>query len=493
LNNNIPANLDLAQSQKTFEGTVALALELGDVSEWDGRILKEREQQIRQAALILAGQCIALMLHNLAQSSTAQATAAKLTQGWRSPTSTGDGKRPVKILTLGNVVVSLWLPYVVERPKRQSPQVEAKRRKPKGQGFYPFLRWLSMDEHITPLVWSTIAQYGILSASFAAARDTLNAWGIAVSLKRLERLTYRFGHLGLFRRTQSVNQFRQGNLPTKSILKEQRVVISVDGGRSRIRRTKMGKPRQTTNRHGYYGDWTEPKLLTIYVVDEQGKRINTDVLPVTNDGTFSDVETFMQLLETHLVRLGINQAKQVLLIADGAEWIWLRIPSLLKRLGCPPESIYELLDFYHAAEHLQQFVQAAFTEPTVVQAWFKQARNDLKGARVANLIARMQTLVENSSGERQKTLAGQLAYFTTGQKHQRLNYSQVRARKLPIGSGAIESLIRQVVNLRLKGTGKFWLLNHAEIVLHARCQWAAGKWAWANFCDSILTAMLYPA
>ena len=54
-----------------------------------------------------------------------------------------------------------------------------------------------MDEHITPLVWSTIAQYGILSASFAAARDILKAWGIAVSLKRLERLTYRFGHLGL--------------------------------------------------------------------------------------------------------------------------------------------------------------------------------------------------------------------------------------------------------------------------------------------------------
>lgn len=41
-----------------------------------------------------------------------------------------------------------------------------------------------MDEHITPLVWSTLAQYGMLSASFAAARDTLQAWGISVSLKR---------------------------------------------------------------------------------------------------------------------------------------------------------------------------------------------------------------------------------------------------------------------------------------------------------------------
>ena len=63
-----------------------------------------------------------------------------------------------------------------------------------------------MDNHITPLVWSTLAQYGMLSTSFAAACDTLQAWGIAVSLKRVERLTYRFGHLGLFRRQQGVNQ-----------------------------------------------------------------------------------------------------------------------------------------------------------------------------------------------------------------------------------------------------------------------------------------------
>lgn len=63
LNSNIPANLDLAESLQTFQGTIAEALVFGDVSKWDGRTLKEREQQIRQAALILAGQCIALLLH----------------------------------------------------------------------------------------------------------------------------------------------------------------------------------------------------------------------------------------------------------------------------------------------------------------------------------------------------------------------------------------------------------------------------------------------
>jgi len=218
LNNNIPATFDLAQSLQAFEKSIASVLALGDVREWDARTLKQREQQIREAALILAGQCIALLLYNLAQSREAQITAASLTQGWRLPTTTGHGKRRVQVPTLGNVVMFLWLPYVVERPLSPNRRKLGKRKKPEGQGFYPFLRWLGMDDHITPLVWSTLAQYGMLAASFAAARDTLEAWGVTMSLKRIERLTYRFGHLGLFKRQQAVNQLRQGNLYTTPVL-----------------------------------------------------------------------------------------------------------------------------------------------------------------------------------------------------------------------------------------------------------------------------------
>ena len=192
-----------------------------------------------------------------------------------------------------------------------------------------------------------------------------------------------------------------------------------------------------------------------------------------------------------MVRLGLNQAKQVLLVADGAEWIWQRIPPLLQHLGCPPESIHQLLDLYHATEHLQTFAEAAFTQAKERQAWFKQARSDLKHGRIVHLLDKMQTLTNSSHDERRSIMISQIAYFTKGQQSGRLNYSHVAARRLPIGSGAIESLIRQVVNLRLKGNGKFWLLENAESMLHARCQWVAGTWA--NFCDSILTATLYPA
>ena len=70
-----------------------------------------------------------------------------------------------------------------------------------------------------------------------------------------------------------------------------------------------------------------------------------------------------------------------------------------------------------------------------------------------------------------------------------MNYAQVSARKLPIGSGAMESLIRQVVNLRMKENSEFRLKENADIMLHLPCQWIAGSWH--NFCNSIFTSFIH--
>ena len=61
---------------------------------------------------------------------------------------------------------------------------------------------------------------------------------------------------------------------------------------------------------------------------------------------------------------------------------------------------------------------------------------------------------------------------------------------MPLAVVAVNSLIRQVVNLRMKGNSKFWLKNNAEILLHFRCQWVARSWD--NFCDSIFNSFVNP-
>lgn len=55
-------------------------------------------------------------------------------------------------------------------------------------------------------------------------------------------------------------------------------------------------------------------------------------------------------------------------------------------------------------------------------------------------------------------------------------YAQLMALNLPIGSGAVESAIRRVVNLRLKGPGIFWCKANAEAILRLRAYYKAGRW-----------------
>ena len=157
-----------------------------------------------------------------------------------------------------------------------------------------------MVEGVTPLAWSTIAKYGTISSSFEIARTQLIDWGIKISVKRIQRLTYQFGKIGLSLRNAKILSLDLGTLIKTEILKDKKVVISVDGGRTRERLYK-GERSTETNRYKYKGEWREPKVMSIYVVDEKGKKIKNGEIPITNDGTFDDYKVLLKILETHLV------------------------------------------------------------------------------------------------------------------------------------------------------------------------------------------------
>lgn len=116
---NIYANLNFADSLSDFKEDVTKLLELKNIEEWSGRIVKEREETIRQAALVLAGQCIGILLHKLSQSESAHQTAINQTKGWWHTDTQRHGYTKREILTVGNVVVSLKLPYVVQKREKK--------------------------------------------------------------------------------------------------------------------------------------------------------------------------------------------------------------------------------------------------------------------------------------------------------------------------------------------------------------------------------------
>ena len=57
-----------------------------------------------------------------------------------------------------------------------------------------------------------------------------------------------------------------------------------------------------------------------------------------------------------------------------------------------------------------------------------------------------------------------------------MRYDALMEKRLPIGSGTIESCIRQIVNMRLKSAGMFWEKQNAEGFLHLRCYLKANRW-----------------
>lgn len=300
--------------------------------------------------------------------------------------------------------------------------------------------------------------------SFAEAKQVLAALGIPLGEKSIRRLTYRSAQ-----RARMVQQSdgwieRAGDSGTG-----RRIVASCDGGRIRLRESKRGR-KTKKGRTRYKGSWREPKLLIIYMVDAEGKKIE-EYAPLI-DGTLQGPDTIFQLLLYYLRQFEIQDNDHLLFIADGAKWIWNRVPALLKDLGVKASQTWQLIDFFHATQHLHAVarLRKGWNATQQKQCVTKQ-RNRLRKGEVERVIS---DITSWCRGRNSKAIRTELNYFKT--HRQRMAYEQVAALHLPIGSGAVESAIRRVVNLRLKGPAIFWCKGHAEDLLMLRSYYKSGRW-----------------
>jgi hypothetical protein len=211
-------------------------------------------------------------------------------------------------------------------------------------------------------------------------------------------------------------------------------------------------------------------VLIVYVVDAEGKQ-ESCFAPFI-DATLQGPDAVFALLCTYLQRLQITLADHVLFLADGAPWIWKRVPRLVHTLGLATAQVHELLDFYHAVHRLDQV--AALRKDWSAKArtrWRTHQRRLLMQGEVAQVITAVRDLCR---GRNSKAIRKHRDYFIKNQY--RMAYAQLMALKLPIGSGAIESAVRRVVNLRLKGSSLFWCRASAEAILLLRSYYKAGRW-----------------
>ena len=232
-------------------------------------------------------------------------------------------------------------------------------------GLYPALVVLGIYDRCTPKLASDASRAVAMLSSLAEAQAQLRSDGIALDIKTLRSTAYRYAA-----RARAAQQSAACGLLDRVTGK--RVVVSLDGGRVRVRRKKRG-PKTKKGRNRFHTDWKEPKLLILYVVGDDDGRPSQTWAPII-DGTLRGPEAVFALLLSYARQIGLNAADKVLFIADGAPWIWRRLQRLIAALGLSPTQVLGLIDFYHAAKQLSDAVKLRRWSATQRTRWLNRTR-----------------------------------------------------------------------------------------------------------------------
>jgi len=173
-------------------------------------------------------------------------------------------------------------------------------------------------------------------------------------------------------------------------------------------------------------------------------------------------------LHAEAMRRGLGQAAGVLVVGDGAVWIWRladdRFPEARQRL-----------DFYHAVQHLAAVGRALFGEDQAkLKGWLRPLTHQLKHQSAVKVVGQLEEiLAQLPVGEAAEAVEKEVNYF---HEHQgRMDYQAAKRRGEPIGSGAIESTCRQM-QCRFKRPGQYWSRRGDEALLCLETFWRNDRW-----------------
>ena len=346
-----------------------------------------------------------------------------------------------------------------------------------GGGLHPELAVFGFLDGESAALAASVARAAVLMPSFELARKELERCGTKLGIKAVHRIACGLGRRLLVARSSDLRRYRAGLMPAGDELAGKRVCAQLDGGRIRLRkptRKQKGKGKHKTQRRRYKGEWREPKLLTIFVIGPDGRKAAKTRAWI--DGTFAGPDEAMELLAMHLHRLGAAKAESVTFLADGAPWIWERLSWVAKRVGLDPKKVTRTLDWCHALHHVGLALAAAELPADEHRRVYKKMRKWLRKGKAAAVLTELEGLGAAKGEGALEAMRVPVAYLDKHLDAGRLEYGKREKEGQPIGSGAIESAIRRVVNQRLKGNGLMWREENAEGMLALRAAALTDRW-----------------
>jgi hypothetical protein len=351
------------------------------------------------------------------------------------------------------------------------------------RGLSPELAAYGFAKKCSPALEEEVSRAAAFYPSFEVAQKELGHRGRTMNVKEIRRISMQCGEGLLVLRRQMVESFLNDTLVCDKSLAGKNVVVELDGGRIRHRENKAQTPSQRSQggHPKYHAPWREPKLLVIYTVDENGRKEKKSRVWI--DATLQGADHSAQLLCMHLKRLGVVDAASVTFIADGAPWIWDRFEWIVQTLGLPKEKVSFVLDFFHASHHVSLALSEIIDDENERKSIYRELRSELRKSRWAAVVERLEQLGGKLTSGEGSVFCRELRYLRKHGESGHLSYVKFSRRGLPLGSGAVESSIRRVINLRMKSNGMFWTEENAEKMLQLRCQIMGTEW------DAMLDAL----
>jgi len=380
-------------------------------------------------------------------------------------------KRPLRVRLLGGLI--LWVSTLYLAPAA----LTGKRRGREGGGLYPELGVLGIQEGKTPALVYEMGRLTALLPSYAHARNEMAERGVLLNIKVVHGIGRYAGQAALAYRTRELLAYRAGKLPSGDG-RGKRFGVMIDGGRTKLRRRtrrQKGQGQTKTQKRRFRTDWREPKEIIVFEMDECG-RMKKGTKPIL-DGTFAGPDEIMEVLALRLHQVGAAEAEVVAFRSDGAPWIWERLEWVIRRLGLKAKQVSLGLDWCHAVHHISLALEPLL-EGDERRRVFKKLRKWLKAGSwrwVVRELTRLTAAADVAEG-RKAAVWTAIDFLQRHGQAGHLDYAKFRRRGLPLGSGAIESTIRRVINLRLKGNSIYWKEENAEAMLMLRGLVLSGRW-----------------
>lgn len=185
-------------------------------------------------------------------------------------------------------------------------------------------------------------------------------------------------------------------------------------------------------------------------------------------------------LHAEALRRGLGKVVRVLLMGDGAAWIWNLAEGRFR------EAV-QRIDLFHVQEHLWAVAREIHPDqPAEARKWVESMKQKLLKGQAPKVVEKIEQALAALCTERQEAMQKEARYL---KEHSgRMDYDQARQRGEPCGTGSIESTCRQY-QCRFKRTGQFWTKPGDDGLLCIDTWWRNKRWS--NLFPHVPASQLY--